>query len=366
MHVLRFEDLDGGHTVAVRPDGAHLEFEPLGLPHFHRFYLGDGTLDFSVRNALATISGPKRNETDFPAKINFSMTKRGSSLEFAALMPGGWLPANVAQVDFFLPDSNVACNLGALKEDLESKVLHESDALGTGARLLSPILPAIEGNKNGFPSIEEMTAKAEEVRQKFERRFPGRSMSLTKPQILAAHGLVCENEQRWPRDRDYLRRVWPLFQMMRSKGADPVEAFRVARSERDRLNLPQLSFFYLLTLDALFKAKQRPKHWCPGDAILKPHLPPSDENLYNACSDIWILEMAMKAYALFGERTAAIVTKDRGLIGAWAMLTPRNFRSMPSADKHSMKCTVSVPDAFAEQMPAELRAEFLQEAQTQS
>lgn len=357
MIEIRFEERDGaGHIVNIAPRAERLEFRPMNLTAFRSFYLENDALTFSLENARASISGPEHNDDDFTGGITFSLPRKGSGIEFAALVPGGWLPANVAQVEVFLPDSNIACNLGAFKAALGAPRASVCDSLHMGAKLLNPMLPAIEGSKGRFPTLAEVEARALEVHRKFERRFPGRALPLTPGQVLAAYQVVDEHIARWPREREFLAAIWPEFARMRTREADPERALRLVQAERDRNGMPRLSFLYLLALNAMFGPRQRPKHWCPGEAVLKPHQPPTDANLYNVCSDVWLLELAMKAYSLFGEGKAAICTQDRGLIGAWAMLAPRSFQSEPGLQGlHTLRCSVSLPDDLVERMPVDLR-----------
>lgn len=73
--------------------------------------------------------------------------------------------------------------------------------------------------------------------------------------------------------------------------------------------------------------------------------------MHNVCSDVWLLNWAVKLLAGNINQRILVGTHDLGLVGFWAKLRPRSFSSV----KGSVTCKFSLNSGFAETMPEDLR-----------
>lgn len=341
-------------VVDVVPTDEYFRIPPRGFNDFRDFYVNNKPVNFSLAEADITITkdGKVKN---FPGRVKFPLA-RANLLEFAALLPGGWLPAMMAQVDIFMPDRNIAGNVSAQKA-----MACPFTGLESGARFFHPLFTAMEGRHQRFPTPQEIHDQAHELASKMHGRYPDRVVEITAPKVMATYNMVEERRQSWAPLCAFFRAVWPHLRRNQSDVA-LVNCFDQVKKAWNQCRGSGSPLAYLLVLDCIYVKNNTKAKACPGVAVLKPELPPTDANLYNVCSDIWMIEQAIKHFHVLGSRTSAVCTNDRGVIGAWALFSPREF----SQAGESVKFTCNFPDEFAERMSEGLRTQVLEETQASS
>lgn len=334
-------------TILVRPADDKLEIPHLGLKEFHEYYVEGKEVPLRMGNVHVSGLGDELANTKGDFTFN---ARRNECMEHAALVDGGWLPLVFAQSEILLPDSNIAGNLGSLKKALDVPLSKVNYGLDLGGKYINPILAATEGNKKRFPSLREIESRMLELCQKLDNRFPNRVLAPSSSQILAAYSIQQDYVRAWPGLKEFMRESWHLL-LPKNKTKSSVERFNELEKIRKTCGIKASSLAYLLFVDCVFSEKQAVKNSYPSKELIKPHLPPTDENLYNVCSDLWIIEMSCLLLSNPEELPGVICSNDRGLIGSWTLLAPTNF----SRKDQTLKASLSLSKGFAKAMPEPIR-----------
>jgi hypothetical protein len=330
-------------------------WDPLGYHELVHHVSTGAAVTISLSSVEMSIRGPRVN-SDALRSMKAVFTPKGGRAEIFALVPGGWLPVPLLPADVLYPDANIAKNVPSLAGALSA---NPTWPIGVGGRRISPLLPALEGNRRGLPaSLNEIEQLANEVADKLKKCLPGQVHMPTTDAYLGAWGLVGERRQDIGKESAFLQQILPRLSRKVSQ-AELRHVYDDVESAAERNGIQRNSFLYLLTLDCLFDhqfvGNVKSVHQSAGRLVLKPKPTVSSEQIYNALFDIWILKFASLLPAVTKQNSVAVCTRDFGLAKAWALFSPRQTTL---AGPRQANLTLNVDD-FALRLDAELREELL-------
>ena len=348
---------EDGHVVDTMSDLTDARWRPLGYSELVAHIAKRTPVSVRLSSVELSIKGPELNHRSV-GSLNAEFIPKGGVITMFALVEGGWLPVPLLPAVVLYPDANIARNVSALAAQLAQQSGAKWE-LGIGGRLISPLLPALEGNQRRLPSsLDEIEAAVAEIARKLEARFPRQVYMPTTEAYLGAWGLVEERRHSLQSETAFLLQVLPRLSA-RVAEQSLLREYDAVEATAARHGIQRESFLFLLVLDCLFDRQfvERVKraHMSAGRAVLKPKPRPTVADAYNALSDVWLLAFAAMVPAVTRANTVAVCTQDMGLTKAWSMFAPRDTRL---AGPRNAVLTLSLTN-FGARMLDDLRSDLL-------
>jgi hypothetical protein len=237
-----------------------------------------------------------------------------------ALVPGGWLPMPFVTPQYFVVDRNVVSTLRHIREQgppADQLAFAWWSTLFDGATaLFNPMLYALEGNKRRTPSPEEFKVAFLEGAAEIERALPKAQIVRYGPEHFeACNELIRDLTQRSLCEAKFFKSIAPLVAQRAPAGKEArikEEILRTAQACELRLaSFPVIAALSTLYEDVHGEAKS------PGRALMKPRARYSDQDAYNAVSDLRHIELAAASQGFPDSQRFALCTNDLGIAAFW-------------------------------------------------
>jgi hypothetical protein len=238
------------------------------------------------------------------------------------LLLGGWLPLPFASTDILLIDKNVRSTLSKLQNATESTRVDDRwwlEFLNRPTPKLNPALCAIEGRWRTAPTYGQFCAELEEVTFFLESILPHAKVIRQRPMdLVKVYEVLTSQMPRYERETSFLLQACPLVAARVKAGREmAVEAQIFSAAENS--GVERQSLCCLAALSVLYEPINGNKPLI-GRGVLKPKTQYSSEDAFNALTDIHALEFLAASYALQGNLTTGLCTRDKYLVAFWVNL----------------------------------------------
>lgn len=243
-------------------------------------------------------------------------------LKVWVLVLGGWRPIQLAAVDILVVDRNITSALEALEAKPNRQDLVADKwwlgYLNRPTPLLNPILCASEGKWRSTPTFEQFCQELRRSTLVLSRSLPNAGIIRHPEQHLEQLYAMCVSQaSRTRKEVDFLVVVCPLL-VSRTSRANERHLEVAILSAADQSGISRQSLCCMAALSVLY---ERPDGREPrvGRGILKPTRTYSQEDAYNALSDLHGLEFFAAGCAMSGF-TSGLCTRDKYLAAFWVAL----------------------------------------------
>jgi hypothetical protein len=310
-------------------DGRNVEFVPehiypLGISDLSLLAASPSSpLKLTIEGNRVVMDGDLK---DGKATINTTITFGEQPLMYA-LVPGGWLPPPCVIPPRFLIDRNVVISLRKIrtgKASIQGKAIEWWSNLldSNGSAILNPLPYAYESGFRRKPTISEFAAAYDDGVHELTQAFPNcKVIQYDERSYAAAYAQLEAFDRRTEREVLFARDVAPLV-------CQRVHRHQEAGRLKDILALADkhtIGRGSLITLTALSCLYEDPTGTtlAIGRKILKPVQDYSEEDAFNAISDLRHIEIAAAGQTYFEDGLFSLCTADRGLAMLWAALSMR-------------------------------------------
>lgn len=238
------------------------------------------------------------------------------------LARGGYLVPQLTAVDFLLVDRNVPSALEALevipcRPDLDADKWWLQH-LNRPTPILNPILCATEGRWRTQPTFEQFKEELKNARAILRRTLP-EAQVLEHPQekLHAVYELSASQAQRMKREAQFLVALCPKLASRTRGGAEAWLEAQILQ-EADRLAVSRQSLCCIAALSTLYEKTDGAEPLI-GRGVLKPKIKYSENDAYNALSDLHALEFLAAGSNLPGP-AVGFCTRDKYLAAFWVCL----------------------------------------------
>ena len=243
-----------------------------------------------------------------------------------ALVPGGWLPPPFVTRAMFQIDSNVLITLERIQEGTQAPHFSGREwwlrFLAGESTVFNPLPYAMEGIGRQTPTLGEFQRLYKEGASRLAASFPKCTVvAHNDPSLAGAYQLLEDLAPRAQHEIAFLKEVGPLVRTTLRKGEQMKLAERIC-AIADRTGAMRSSLACVCALACVFTSKSgTPPNI--GRRILKPSLTYTEQDAYNALSDLRHVELATAGIVAFGEHTFVMLTHDYWLALLWSALNPR-------------------------------------------
>jgi hypothetical protein len=312
-------EFDGGRNVEIAP--THVR--PLGVAAIRAFEVDESApVEMELFSDGALVEGVERSDrVRMKAKVVFN-----KQTTIFALIRGGWVPMPFVIPPRFLVDRNVVISLRHIRE---GKTVANAESFQwwtlffehAGA-LFNPLPYAYEAGFRRKPTMAEFAAAYDEGATELAGAFPAcEVVKFTDVNYRAAYCQLEAFDQRATREVAFLQSACPLVTHRVSRRNEWAIADEIAciadLQQVNRASLPCLAI-----MSCLFEATDG-KTPAIGRRVIKPKLSYSDDDAFNALSDLRHMEIAAAGQAYFNEGAFSLCTCDRPLALLWSALALR-------------------------------------------
>jgi hypothetical protein len=271
-----------------------------------------------------------------------------------ALVQGGWLPMPFAIPPRFLVDRNVVISLRKIRE---GKVGAKAECLqwwtnffSEGIGMFNPLPFAFEAGFRRKPTMAEFMSAYDEGVTELLHALPNcHIVKFADTNYKAAYAQLEAFDGRSDREVSFLQETCPFVTQRHSRREEAKVAETIVRSA-DRFGLNRASLTVLAVLSCLYEDV----HGTPpsiGREVLKPKNVYTEDDAFNAISDIRHIEIAAAGQTYFKQEAFALCTCDRPLALLWSALSMRGESPSGGAIEFTYDLTT---DLFSRLTEAEL------------
>ena len=250
------------------------------------------------------------------------------------LVPNGWLPPVFISTAIFIVDRNVVSILS--KNSNTTKHLDYKSTswwLSMCEKLtFNPIFYAMEGNNKKTPTYEDFIKEFIKSSKIIKNKLPLSSIiNYSSIHYESAYNLVKDLTERTNKEISFLVKVSPLI-TNRSSDVTLNTTRNKILSTADSLELSRQSLVLVTVLSCLYENKDG-SGLLIGRDIIKPKKNYTEEDAYNAISDLRAIELFAASLCLNSDRNTSLMTCDKALASLWCGLNFDNFGFKDKAPK---------------------------------
>ena len=328
-NVLMFQELEFDGTVPGRSIALHgyqvvpLNFEDLRMARLHE------PIQIKLDLTNATIAKSDVTGLEVGARVGVTATLESRYAARAiGLVPGGWLPSGLAlRTDSIVfPDRNVLSDLKATFEAGTARMSPRAkdfrELFADQSVRVSAILFALEGNKRTLPSDIEAIEQLDEAHRILRRALPKAELFEPLPvQKAGLLGLLSDRRKGLDRKVRFLMELAPKLESNIRKP----RISALWQEVREIADIHQIAQDSLLVL-AVLSTVSMPNGSSPARRMLKFRPGYTEEDAYNALTDIQSLELFACMLATSPTDPLMLCTADKDLALFWVGLNANDFR----------------------------------------
>lgn len=294
-------------------------------------------IEISVTPGNCVINGKKNKENiTCSMPINFH-----NPPSIFALTQSGWLPFPFIKPANILVDKNVISNLRRIAEGTQSTNTQQNEwwlrFLKDSELLINPLLYAFENSYRRTPSFDEFCFSLQEATSEILNYFPNANVVTFTGKFRTVYEILEKFSNRNSREIDFLSQTSPLIV---NRVVD--SELQVVQSQileiANSLNLLGKSLAVLCVLACLYENKDG-SGFLAARRLIKPKLNYTEENAYNALSDLRCLEFYIASCG-FRNVVFSLCTCDRALAAFWSGIMPEEV----SLDSTQCKFNITIGD----------------------
>lgn len=318
-HLLLQTEFETGGSIEFVPKF----IRPLGVDQLLALTKNPSTaLAFEVESEEAKVNGIiQKGQATIKTSIQF-----GQPSAIFSLVRGGWLPPPFTIPQRFLVDRNVVSALRKIREgsmdNHRTSVNWWLNFFEHGTALLNPLPYAFESGFRRKPSFKEFIESFNEGAMELRLSFPKcQVVTFGEHNYRAGYAQLLAFDRRLARESEFLIRVAPLVAMRAPRRSEKEilgEILRIGSS----LEIVRGSMVSLSVLSCLYDDVQGEAPSI-GRLIIKPKSVYTDQDAYNAISDLRHIEIAAAGQTYFSEGVFSLCTCDRALALFWSALALR-------------------------------------------
>lgn len=269
---------------------------------------------------LADSKNGGRSGKSVAASMNIEFRRRTS---IYALVEGGWLPVPFVPPGIFIIDQNVLIILAKIADGRIRPDYHDiwHSFLNNPRLVINPVFCAWEGNLRRVPTYSEFCDYFDEASARISAALPKASViKFEEMHYQAAYTSITDFTERQKKETEFLLYAVPLI-TVRASTSRLKEYQKKLVNKAKELGLNDRSLVVLATFSCLFDRRDGSGYQV-GRRILKPHRNYTDEDAYNALSDLRSVELTICSRAVMRE-SLTLCTRDRALAAFWCLINPQ-------------------------------------------
>jgi hypothetical protein len=244
-----------------------------------------------------------------------------------ALVEGGWLPLPFVQPPNFLFDRNVISTLAKIVDgSIRQDVYHTNwwlSFLNNSAIIINPILYAWEGDSRKIPTYPEFCDHFYKGSKLISAVLPKANINKFQDEhFKAAYTTVLDLSKLQKKEVKFLLHAVPLI-INRAPTSKLKQYWQNLANKARELRLNNRSLAVIVAYSCLFE-RQDGSGCLVGRRILKPRKGYTEQDAYNALSDLRALELFICSCGL-EQKPMSLCTCDRAITAFWCLINPHSI-----------------------------------------
>ena len=321
-HELNEEGIATGRCVSMSvPSFEPLKYEDLA-DHRLRSKI---SIPLKIASAKITSSNITHISNDERATVEFKLNSNYTS-QTIGLVKGGWLPSGLALQPgmVIMPDR---CTLKEIRSQFKNGKKNKEnsdfiDFLEDSEVSINPALIALEGNIRSLPTPKIIEQQLNQAYEEIRLALPkAKLVPEDKSSLAGIIGANQDTREGMLRKQSFLMNLAPkIHSPVAPKNISSIWIEIIEKAKSHKIPLGSLVVLAALSATAV------PNGRSPAKRLLKLKADYTEQDAYNALSDLRSLEFLACAFSLFPDQKLILLTGDRDLALFWTGLQASNFR----------------------------------------